>query len=69
MEIKMVCATWVKDDDRKVIDVLQRSDRWLSVEELVEITGIRPSAVKKTLALLCQQRGFYEGRRALFGKK
>lgn len=65
MELKMVCATWVQEEDEKVLKILEESDRWLSAEELSIITNLPLSRVHRTLGLLKQQRGMYEGRKKL----
>jgi len=46
--------------------VLQASDKWLSAEELAEITGLPLQRVKRTVKLLKQQEQLYEGRRKYF---
>ena len=52
MEFKIACGTWIKDDDCKVLKALEESDRWLSAEELSEITGLSTTRVKRTMKLL-----------------
>lgn len=62
MELKIVCSTWIKADDEKVLKVLQASDTWLSVAELAQRTGLPPHRVSQTLRLLKQQMELYESR-------
>lgn len=66
MKFEMACATWVKEEDKKVLEVLQKSDRWLTVQELSEITGLSPARVERTLKLLKQQMGFMKTRKKFF---
>ncbi len=56
----MKCSTWLKKDDEKVLTVLQESDKWLTAEELSEITGLPLKKVQRTLNLLKQQMNFGE---------
>lgn len=65
VEFKIVCETWIKEEDEKVLKVLQLSDRWLSVEELSQQTGLPPQRVAQTLRLLKQQQSLYEARKKL----
>ena len=69
MDIKIVCGTWIKEADEKIIAELQAADRWLSVEELAERTGLPQHSIKRTLRLLKQQMEFSQGRRAMFGEE
>lgn len=68
MEFKMVCSTWVKEDDEKVLNALRQSDRMLTIEELSEITGLPIFRVHRTLRLLNQQIRMAEQRKQ-FNKK
>ena len=63
MELKVVCGTWIKEDDEKVLTVLQESDKWLFLEELSVRTGLSAGRVKHTLSLLGQQRKRYDSRK------
>ena len=63
MELKIVCSTWIKDADNKIIEVLREADKWLSVEELSARTGLSEHRVKGTLRLLRQQREMYDSRK------
>ena len=38
MDFNIVCGTWINEDDEKVLNVLETSDKWLSAEELSAIT-------------------------------
>lgn len=69
MDLKIVCGTWIKEDDEKVLNVLQASDKWLSDEELSEITGLSTRKVAHTMRMLKQQMGFYEGRKRFLSKE
>ena len=62
MELKMLCASWLKEEDEQVLTVLQQSDRWLSAEELSVLTGIPVSRVEQTLRMLRKQRKINEAR-------
>lgn len=62
MEIKMVCGTWMKEDDEKILKILMDSDKWLSAEELSEITGLPLHKVQGTLSGIKQQMDFYNAR-------
>ena len=64
MEFKIVCGTWTKENDEKVLKVLQKSDRWLTAEELAEITDLPIRKVQRTLNMLNQQMGFVKVRKS-----
>ena len=64
MNIHMVCSTWVKEDDEKILKLLEKSDTWLSVEELSALTGLHPAKIDKTLHQLTQQMRLYESRKS-----
>lgn len=55
MEFKVKCASWIKEDDEKVLEALQQSDRMLTAEELSEITGVPLTRVQRTLSMLARQ--------------
>ena len=55
MEFKVKCASWIKEDDEKVLESLQQSDRMLTAEELSEITGVPLTRVQRTLSMLARQ--------------
>lgn len=55
MELNIRCSTWIKEDDEKVLEILQKSDKMLSVEELAERTGLPAHKVKHTLTMLAHQ--------------
>ena len=63
MHFDMVCATWIKPEDEKVLDVLAKSDRWLTAKELATITGLSQTRVECTLTLLAQQMRLARGRK------
>lgn len=62
MDFKIPCATWIKEEDEKVLSILKASDRWLSAEELVELTGLSEARVTRTLKLLKEQMALQESR-------
>lgn len=62
MDIRIVCGTWIEEEDEKVIAELKASDRWLSVEELSGRTGLPQTRVRRTLRLLKQQMDLYKSR-------
>ncbi|HIY02993.1 MAG TPA: hypothetical protein IAA26_14305 [Candidatus Blautia faecipullorum] len=68
MDFKIVCATWIKEDDEKVLNALKASDKLLSAEELSVITNLPLRKVKHTLTLLKQQENFYNGRKKLLNE-
>ena len=62
MDFKIPCATWIKEEDEKVLSILKASDRWLSAEELAELAGLSVSRVTRTLTLLKKQMVLQKGR-------
>ena len=62
MELKMICGTWIKEEDEKVLEVLRQSDTWLTAEELSGITGLPLGRVERTLSMLHGQMRLYRGR-------
>ncbi|MBR4865394.1 MAG: winged helix-turn-helix transcriptional regulator [Clostridia bacterium] len=62
MDFKIPCATWIKEEDEKVLTLLQKADRWLTAEELAESTGLSVSRVTRTLTLLKKQMALQKGR-------
>ena len=69
MDLKIVCASWIKEEDEIVLNVLQASDKALSLAELCERTGLPAHRVERTLKLLKQQEGFAEARKKFFGEE
>ena len=65
MDFKMVCATWIKKEDETVLNILKESDRWMTAEELSDITGLSVGRVRTTLSLLAQQMRMARGREKL----
>ena len=65
-ELNIACGTWIKDDDQIVIDMLNASDRKLSVEEISTMTGIPERKIKSTVSKLTFQRQLYEERKSYF---
>ena len=66
MEIEIGCSTWIKEDDETVLELLQASDRPLTVEELCQATGLPAHRVEHTLRMLKKQIAMREGRKKLF---
>ena len=66
MEFEIPCATWVKEADEKVINALRAADRWLSVAELAECTGLPAHQVEHTLKMLKQQIQMAQKRKDFF---
>lgn len=66
MELKILCSTWVREADEKVIKIIQESDKMPSVAELVEKTKLPPHAVEHTLKMLKQQQELWEARQKIF---
>ena len=65
MEFELACATWVREADEKILDVLRASPRWLTPEELQTQTGLSPAQVEHTLRMLAQQIKMEKGRKRL----
>ena len=63
MDFKMICSTWINADDEKVLEALSKSQRWLSVEEIIVTTGLPQYKIERTLRLLKQQMDTYESRK------
>lgn len=66
MDFKIPCATWIKEEDEKVLSILKASDRWLSAEELAELTGLSEARVTRTLKLLKEQMAIQKDRHKFF---
>ena len=65
MEFHIVCATWIRDADEKVIDALKAFEKMPDIQTLAEITGLLPYRIEGTLRLLRQQEGMYRSRKRL----
>lgn len=65
MEFEIACGTWIKENDKKVLNALKESDKMLSIEELKEITGLPEHKINRTLHLLAQQIQIVESRKRL----
>ena len=63
MDFNIVCGTWINEDDEKVLNVLETSDKWLSAAELSAITGLPLCKTNHTLSLLKQQEALYNSRK------
>ena len=62
MELKMVCGSWIGEDEEKVLNALRESDRWPDVDELSAITGVDARKVRMTLRKLKQQTQMAQAR-------
>lgn len=51
MEFKMACSTWVKEHDEIVLEILRKADKMPTVDELVEMTGLRRFRIEGTLRM------------------
>ena len=65
MELNIVCGTWIRDDDETVLELLRNSERWLTVEEISEQTGLPADKVKHTLSKIIQQMQMGQSRQKL----
>lgn len=65
MDIKLSCSTWIKEEDEKILKVLEASDRWLSPQELAERTGLPVVRVETTLRNLVRQMKLADSREKL----
>lgn len=65
MDLNIVCASWIKEEDERVLAVLQQSDHWMSAEALSERTGLPAKRVEYTLRNLEMQRQLHEARMAI----
>lgn len=54
-EWPMICGSWIKEKDEKVIEFIKKCDHFPSIDEIVENTGVKAPQVKRTLKLLGQQ--------------
>ena len=66
MELNIGCSTWIKEDDEKVLTLLQESDRWLTLEEIAEATGLPEHRILHTLKMLKHQSGVQERKKTFF---
>lgn len=67
MEFQIACGTWIGDEDEIVLNILRNSDRWLTIEELAEQTGLPPHRIQRTLKMLKQQMGLRKGLKEFCG--
>ena len=65
MEFQIVCSTWIKKDDEAVLTALKNADRWLTAEELSEMTGLPLPKVQRTFRNLEQQMRLAKNRKTL----
>ena len=66
MELNIRCGTWIKEDDEKVLEILQKSDKMLSAEELAERTGLPLWKVEHTLKMLARQNSHVKKTKEFF---
>ena len=66
MELNIGCSTWIGEEDETVLTLLRNSDRWLTVEEIVEITGLPTRKVLHTLDMLKRQTGHQQSKKDFF---
>ena len=55
MELNIRCSTWIREEDEKVLKILQKSEKMLSAEELASRTGLPLPRVQHTLTMLANQ--------------
>lgn len=65
MNFTISCATGITENEEKVLIVLQKSDRWLSAEEVSEITGIPILRVKRALRSIARRINQTEARKQI----
>ena len=66
MEFEIPCTTWVKEADEKVFSALRAADRWLTVAERAECTGLPAHQVERTRKMLKQQIQMAQKRKDFF---
>jgi DNA-binding transcriptional regulator YhcF (GntR family) len=66
MDFKLICSSWINEEDEKILTALQEADACLTAEELSEKTGLPPARIHRTLKHLQQQMKLFEGRKRLF---
>ena len=65
MKYTMACSTWIKDHDEIVLDILRKADRMPTVEELMEMTGLRRFRIENTLRMWRMQIRMAESRKRM----
>lgn len=65
MEFNIVCSSWIKEDDEIVLTALKKAERWLTAEELSEMTGLPVQRVQRTLKNLNRQMRLANARKTL----
>ena len=55
MELNIRCSTWIREEDEKVLKILQKSEKMLSAEELASRTCLPLPRVQHTLTMLANQ--------------
>lgn len=65
MKFTMACGTWIKDHDEKVLEILQKAETMPTVEELMEMTGLRRWRVEHTLKMWRMQIAMAKSRKRM----
>lgn len=66
MKLLMVCGTWIRENDRVIIDYIRKCSIFPNVNMIVAATGLPECRVKHTLSMLRRQEGMRVGRCSLF---
>ena len=51
MEFTMACSTWVREKDEIVLEILQKAEEMPTVDELMQMTGLRRTQIERTLKM------------------
>lgn len=51
MKFTMACSTWVREKDEIILEILQKAEEMPTVEELMQMTGLRRFQVEHTLKM------------------
>lgn len=65
MIIEMACRTWMDEDDEKVLQYLCSCDKWPSIENVVQETGVRRQKAEFALDMIRRQIGYAETRKKM----
>ena len=55
MKYTMACSTWVKEEDEIILEILRNADVIPTVDEMVEMTGLRRWRIEHTLRMWRKQ--------------
>ena len=61
----IACGTWIRDNDRAIIDYISKCDVFPEIPMIAEATGLPEKRIARTLKSLNAQERMYKGRRAL----